>query len=123
MMQLGLLDYVVPPEQTVPTAPSLKIGDSVRVVSVGILPESLIGQIGTVSSMLLPTIAQVEIEGQVWGMERSQLELVPPQVVSRGAQLWQEAVIGHRDQTLEKLKNCPNADLYKSVISELEALA
>lgn len=121
MMQIDLLSYVVPVEQTVPILPSFKVGDWVRVVNVQTLPQALVGQVGIVATMLTPDIAQIEIEGQTWGMGATQLELIPaPQPASpSGLDLWHEAVANHRDRIVAKLASCPNASLYRSVIENL----
>lgn len=121
MIQLGLLDYVVPIEQTVPALPSFKIGDWVEVVSVEKLPKSLIGQVGIIIRLLTADIAQIDIEGQAWVLGASQLELIPaPEPVrSSGLDLWHETVATHRDRVVAKLASSPNADRYESVIEDL----
>ncbi|MBW4422236.1 MAG: hypothetical protein KME13_23975 [Myxacorys californica WJT36-NPBG1] len=119
--QIGLLDYVVPLEQTVPAAPSIKRGDSVKVTRVEKLPQTLIGQIGIVSSMITADIAQIELEGQAWVLGTAQLEFVPaPQPTSpSGLDLWHEAIKRHADRTIAKLASSPNASRYGSVIEGL----
>ncbi|BAY55227.1 hypothetical protein NIES2135_20500 [Leptolyngbya boryana NIES-2135] len=55
----------------------LAIAQSVRVVSVGCLPEDLIGKTGTILNFLTESAVTVTIDGKNWGMSIEQLEPVP----------------------------------------------
>jgi hypothetical protein len=96
MMQLSLLDPPVieletcrnNPEssthlENVSIAPTVQVGDSVRVLIAGEpLPSSLVGQVGIVTSLITPTIAQIDINGKLWGLRTAHLELVQTEVES-----------------------------------------
>jgi len=67
----------------------MKIGDSVRVLTVGALPQSLVGKVGRIESFLTANAVCVDIDGQSWGVDTSQIAIVLPPEKS----LWIEAGI------------------------------
>lgn len=84
-MQLSLLDYVLPPEESAiaekPAAETnapcgISIGDQVRVLRVDTLPAALIGQIGTIKTLITSDIAQIRIGDRLWGMTADQFEKI-----------------------------------------------